>query len=69
VKVSQTQQTGRVRLKINLYVGECLNPETSNMELVKGVRGRVLNPEMCNGAETLLAKGLGLEDKTQKLPQ
>lgn len=64
VKLSQIKQTGRVRLIINIYMGECWNPQQKDMEVVKGTRGRVLNPEMCNGASIM--KSLRLEDKTQK---
>lgn len=70
VKVSQIKQTGRVRLIINMYMGECLDPQQKDMEVVKGTRSRVLNPEMCNGAGIIIMKRLKLEDKTQKeLPQ
>ncbi len=43
----------------------CLNP-AQEVEAIKGSRGRVLNPDECNGAEKPIMKGLGIGDATEK---
>jgi len=61
VKLSQQRKKGRVRLTINLYMRECLNPQSwANVEVLKGARGKVLTPQLCDGAEIIIMKGLQL---------
>ena len=60
-KLSQQRKKGRVRLTINLYMRECLNPQSwTKVEVLKGNRPTVLTPELCDGAETIIMKGLQL---------
>ena len=65
-KISQLKQDGGVKLIINLYTRECLDPRTwTDMQVVKGSRGKVLNPQDCNGFVTPVLRGFGIKDKRQ----
>lgn len=64
-KLTQLRHSSEVKLVINLYMRECLNPESwNNVQIRKGIRGKVLTPELCNGAEIILMRGLGVKNQT-----
>lgn len=69
-KLMQVRHSSRVRLVINLYMRECLNPASwDKVEIQQGVRGRVITPEQCNGAEFAIMRGLGIQNNEGKNSQ
>lgn len=61
-KLTQLKHASHVRLIINFYMRECLNPESwDKVDVQLGNRGRVLSPDMCNGAEFAIMRGLKVE--------
>ena len=67
VKIAQLRHSSTVRLIINLYMKECLNPLAhGTIAIAKGHPSRVLEPDKCNGLETPLMLGFGIEDGTRK---
>jgi hypothetical protein len=60
----QYRHSSIVRLVIHLYFRECLNPASwDKVEVQKGSRGRVLTPELCDGAEFSIMRGLGVKEE------
>jgi len=63
-KLMQIRHSSRVSLIINIYAGKCLNPASwDKVEVQAGNRGRVLTPELCDGAEFAIMRGLGVDKK------
>ena len=63
-KVTQLRHSSKVKLVINLYMRECLNPKSwDKVQVQRGVRGKVLNPDLCNGAEVILMQALNIKEK------
>ena len=66
-KLTQIRHSSHVRLVINVYFGECLNPQSwDKVEVQRGTRGKVLTPELCDGAEFAIMRGLGIAGKSEK---
>lgn len=60
-KLMQLRHSSPVRLVLNLYMRECLNPESwENVEVLRGKRSKVINPDLCDGAEFAIMRGLDL---------
>ena len=65
-KLTQARHSSRVSLIINFYMGECLNPASWNeVEVQQGNRGKVLTPDLCNGAEFAIMRGLNIKTKEE----
>ena len=63
-KLTSTIHNNPVKLVIYLYTERCLDPKSfEDVEILRGTRGRVLTPERCNGFETPLLRGMGVDDK------
>jgi len=63
-KLTQLRHASKVQLVIHLYMRECLNPQSwDKVEVQHGIRGRVLTPDLCNGAEIILMHGLGVKEE------
>jgi len=63
-KVTQLRHSSEVKLVINLYMRECLNPESwDKVQVQRGSRGKVLTPDLCNGAEFSLMRALNIKEK------
>ena len=60
-KLTQLRHSSRVRLTLNIYMRECLNPQSwEQVEVLRGNRSRVLTPELCDGAEFAIMRGLNV---------
>ena len=61
-KLTQLRHSSIVRLVMNLYMRECLNPQSwDKVEVQEGTRGRVLTPQLCDGAEFAIMRGLNIK--------
>lgn len=69
-KLTQLRHSSSVQLTMNLYMRECLNPQSwDKVEVQQGTRGRVLTPQLCDGAEFAIMRGLSIgsrEDLSKK---
>jgi len=66
-KVESVRYSNHVNLKICFYTAECINPASGDkVEVLRVTRGKVLTPELCNGAEFSILRGLGIQDGEQK---
>lgn len=62
-KLTQPRHSSRVRLTLNIYMRECLNPQSwEQVEVLKGSRSKVLTPELCDGAEFAIMRGLNIAE-------
>lgn len=62
VKVESIRHSSPVTLVMRVYTAECLNPASrGNVEVLKGTRGKVLTPNLCDGAEFSIMRGLGIK--------
>lgn len=66
-KVESVRHASAVSLIMRFYTGECLNPSARDkVHVQKGFRGQVLTPELCNGAEFSIMRGLGIQKEEEK---
>jgi len=66
-KVESIRHSSPVTLTMRFLTAECINPASRDkVEILKGTRGRVLTPELCDGAEFAIMRGLGIADATKK---
>lgn len=67
-KVESLRHSSPVILMMRVYTAECLNPESRDkVEVLKGMRGRVLTPDLCDGAEFSIMRGLGLKKEGENV--
>lgn len=65
-KLTQLRHSSRVQLIINFYMRECLNPASwDKVKVQQGSRGMVLTPDLCDGAEFAIMRGLGVEKREE----
>lgn len=64
-KVESLRHSSPIIFKMRFYCGPCLNP-SQQIDVSKGSRGRVLNPDECNGAENPIMRSLGIQDGTKQ---
>jgi hypothetical protein len=64
-KLTQLRHSSAVRLSMNVYMRECLNPQSwQKVQVLKGTRGKVLTPDLCDGAEFAIMRGLNIGDRS-----
>jgi hypothetical protein len=52
---------------MRFYTAECINPASRDkVEVLRGTRGKVLTPELCDGAELSILRGLGIQNGEQE---
>lgn len=62
-KVESVRHSSPVSVIMRVYTAECLNPQSRDkVEVLKGSRGRVLTPDLCDGAEFSIMRGLGIKE-------
>jgi len=66
-KVESLRHSSNVNLRMCFYTAECINPASRDkVEVLRGTRGKVLTPELCDGAEFSILRGLGIQDGEQE---
>jgi len=62
--LKQVRHSFPVQLLIKFYMRECLNPASwDKVQVQQGVRGKVLTPDQCDGAEFAIMRGLNVQNK------
>jgi len=66
-KVESLRHSSDVKLRMCFYTAECINPASRDkVEVLRGTRGKVLTPELCDGAEFSILRGLGIKNGGQE---